>query len=125
MWLKGDGEFETHWTTYSEFLEERALVKESKNQTSSPVEPSLQVESADQPVKTKKQRMTYQEKQEWAKIEDQIAKCEAEIETIQSDMINKASDAGALMDLQERLEQREADLLELYERYEYLSELES
>lgn len=125
LWLKGAGEFETHWTTYSEFLEQRASVKESKTQTTNPVEVSSLAESPQPAEKSKKQRMTYQEKQEWAKIEDQIAKCEAEIETIQSDMISKASDAGALMDLQERLDQREADLLELYERYEYLSELEN
>lgn len=39
-------------------------------------------------------------------------------------MVKEASDAVRLMDLQSELDEKEMELLELYERYEYLSELE-
>lgn len=47
-----------------------------------------------------KPRMTWAEKQEWATIEDDIAKLEARIEEIDTEMNENGSDAGMLSTLQ-------------------------
>lgn len=75
-------------------------------------------------VKEDKKRMSYFEKQEWATIEDEIADLEAKIEEIEAAMLENASDYGQLATLQRDLESANETLLEKYERYEYLSELE-
>lgn len=68
--------------------------------------------------------MSYFEKQEWATIEDEIADLEAKIEEIEAAMLENASDYGQLATLQRDLDAANETLLEKYERYEYLSELE-
>ena len=73
--------------------------------------------------KTKKKRMSYFEKQEWETIEDEIAKLEEDIETIETQMQENASDYGKLAELQRSLDAANETLLEKYERYEYLSDL--
>lgn len=69
-----------------------------------------------------KPRMTWAEKQEWATIEDDIAKLEERIEEIDTEMNENGSDAGMLSELQKELDQVTAELEVKYERWEYLSE---
>jgi ATP-binding cassette subfamily F protein uup len=72
--------------------------------------------------KPEKPRMTYAEKQEWASIETDISTLESEISEIENQMAENASDFTKLAELQASLEDKNAVLLEKYERYEYLSE---
>ena len=74
--------------------------------------------------KAVRKRMSYFEKQEWAVIEEQLASLEAKIEEIEMYMQENASDYGQLAGLQQDLDAANEELLEKYERYEYLSELE-
>lgn len=69
-----------------------------------------------------KRRMSYAEKQEWATIEDDIATLEADIANIEDEMAENGADFTKLGELQARLDDKNADLLAKYERYEYLSE---
>ena len=69
--------------------------------------------------------MSYLEKQEWAKIEEDIAIIEAKIAEIESAMLECGSDFASLSSLQKDLDMQNNLLLEKYERYEYLSELEA
>ncbi|MEY8457959.1 ABC-F family ATP-binding cassette domain-containing protein [Lactococcus ileimucosae] len=69
-----------------------------------------------------KPKMTWAEKQEWATIEDDIAKLEGRIEEIDTEMNENGSDAGMLSELQKELDQVTAELEVKYERWEYLSE---
>lgn len=69
-----------------------------------------------------KRRMSYAEKQEWATIEDDIATLEADIASIETEMTENGADFTKPGDLQARLDDKNADLLAKYERYEYLSE---
>ncbi|WP_251420982.1 MULTISPECIES: ABC-F family ATP-binding cassette domain-containing protein [Lactococcus] len=69
-----------------------------------------------------KPRMTWAEKQEWATIEEDIAKLEERIEEIDTEMNENGSDAGRLAELQKELDQVTADLEVKYERWECLSE---
>lgn len=114
----GVREFFGNYTDYLDekaFLQEQsALLKKEKEQASVKVEK----------VKEDKKRMSYFEKKEWATIEDEIADLEAKIEEIEAAMLENASDYGQLATLQRDLDAANETLLEKYERYEYLSELE-
>ena len=115
---RGVREFFGNYTDYLDekaFLQEQsALLEKEKEQASVKVEK----------VKEDKKRMSYFEKQEWATIEDEIADLEAKIEEIEAAMLENASDYGQLATLQRDLDATNETLLEKYERYEYLSELE-
>ena len=114
----GVREFFGNYTDYLDekafFQEQAALLEKEKEQASAKVEK----------VKEDKKRMSYFEKQEWATIEDEIADLEAKIEEIEAAMLENASDYGQLATLQRDLDAANETLLEKYERYEYLSELE-
>ncbi|MCR8968824.1 ABC transporter C-terminal domain-containing protein [Facklamia sp. 7083-14-GEN3] len=68
--------------------------------------------------------MTYHEKQEWQGLEERIVKVESQIEEKQNLMEVHSDDAVKLMDLHAEIESLEVDLLELYERFDYLSDLD-
>ena len=114
----GVREFFGNYTDYLDekaFLQEQAVLLEKEK-----AQASVKVEK----VKEDKKRMSYFEKQEWATIEDEIAELEAKIEEIEAAMLENASDYGQLASLQRDLDATNESLLEKYERYEYLSELE-
>ena len=106
---------------YTDYLDEKAFLQEQSALLEKEKEQaSVKVEK----VKEDKKRMSYFEKQEWATIEDEIADLEAKIEAIEAAMLENASDYGQLATLQRDLDAANETLLEKYERYEYLSELE-
>ena len=106
---------------YSDYLDEKAFFQEQAALLEKEKEQaSVKVEK----VKEDKKRMSYFEKQEWATIEDEIADLEAKIEEIEAAMLENASDYGQLATLQRDLDAANETLLDKYERYEYLSELE-
>ena len=106
---------------YTDYLDEKAFLQEQSALLEKEKEQaSVKVEK----VKEDKKRMSYFEKQEWATIEDEIADLEAKIEEIEAAMLENASDYGQLATLQRDWDAANETLLEKYERYEYLSELE-
>ena len=106
---------------YTDYLDEKAFLQEQSALLEKEKEQaSVKVEK----VKEDKKRMSYFEKQEWATIEDEIADLEAKIEEIEAAMLENDSDYGQLATLQRDLDAANETLLEKYERYEYLSELE-
>ena len=106
---------------YTDYLDEKAFLQEQSALLEKEKEQArVKVEK----VKEDKRRMSYFEKQEWATIEDEITDLEAKIEEIEAAMLENASDYGQLATLQRDLESANETLLEKYERYEYLSELE-
>ena len=114
----GVREFFGNYTDYLDekaFFQEQAVLLEKEK-----AQASVKVEK----VKEDKKRMSYFEKQEWATIEDEIADLEAKIEEIEAAMLENASDYGQLATLQRDLDAANETLLDKYERYEYLSELE-
>lgn len=116
-----DGGVREFFGNYTDYLDEKAFLQEQSALLEREKEQaSVKVEK----VKEDKKRMSYFEKQEWATIEDVIADLEAKIEEIEAAMLENASDYGQLATLQRDLESANETLLEKYERYEYLSELE-
>ena len=115
--------FENHsirefFGNYSDYLDEKDFEKSSSAMI------QKTEKSRAERAKSEKKRMSYFEKQEWATIEDDIANLESKIEEIEAAMQENASDYGQLAVLQNELDDMNDQLLEKYERYEYLSDLE-
>ncbi|HEM2547409.1 TPA: ABC-F family ATP-binding cassette domain-containing protein [Streptococcus suis] len=113
-----DSGIETFFGNYTDYLDEKAFLASSS--AISLEKPKDKTEK----VKETKKRMSYFEKQEWATIEEDIAGLEERIAEIEAEMLTCGSDFTKLSDLQKELDEKNDLLLEKYERYEYLSELE-
>ncbi|VEF06110.1 ABC-F family ATP-binding cassette domain-containing protein [Streptococcus equi] len=112
------GAIREYYGNYSDYLDEKAFEAEV-------IEPAVSEQKAgiDHQV-TSKKRMSYLEKKEWAAIEEKLAAIEQQIATIEEQMLGAASDYDQLAQYQKELDQRNLELLEAYERFDYLSELE-
>lgn len=115
-----DEEVRIFFGNYTDYLDEKKFLAEMQTQSRVRKTPEER-----QSVTKDKQRMSYLEKQEWAKIEEDIAIIEAKIAEIESAMLECGSDFASLSSLQKDLDMQNNLLLEKYERYEYLSELEA
>lgn len=113
-----DAGIQTFFGNYTDYLDEKAFLASSS--AISLEKPKEKIEK----VRENKKRMSYFEKQEWATIEDEIAGLEERIEAIEAEMLTCGSDFTKLSDLQKELDQKNEQLLEKYERFEYLSEME-
>lgn len=102
---------------YTDYLDEKAFLASAKG--------GLATTSKEKQgkVREKQQRMSYFEKQEWARIEEDILGLEEEIATIEAAMLTCGSDFTKLSDLQKELDAQNEALLNKYERYDYLSSL--
>lgn len=116
-----EGDIRVFYGNYSDYLDEKVFEKET---VEADLVKATVIEEVPLPPKEERKRMSYLEKQEWAQIEDTIATLEAQIEDIERQMLEVASDYGQLAQLQRDLEQKNKDLLEAYERFDYLSGLE-
>lgn len=105
---------------YTDYLDEKAFEADG-------LEKQVQAEKTTKVAKKEpsKKRMSYFEKQEWATIEEDISQLEERIEAIEAEMLTCGSDFTRLSDLQKELDEKNERLLDKYERYEYLSELEN
>ncbi|WP_099778253.1 ABC-F family ATP-binding cassette domain-containing protein [Streptococcus suis] len=112
------GGIQTFFGNYTDYLDEKAFLASSS--AISLEKPREKTEK----IKENKKRMSYFEKQEWATIEEDIAGLEERIAAIEAEMLTCGSDFTKLSDLQKELDEKNDLLLEKYERYEYLSELE-
>ncbi|WP_270320812.1 ABC-F family ATP-binding cassette domain-containing protein [Streptococcus infantarius] len=112
-----NGHVRKFFGNYTDYLDEKAFEENAVVQVKKEAQQKTEKE------KTKKKRMSYFEKQEWEVIEDEIAKLEEDIESIEAQMQENASDYGKLAELQRSLDEANENLLEKYERYEYLSDL--
>ena len=113
-----DGQVREFFGNYTDYLDEKAF-----RQSSAAIS---QKKEKEKPVKEREQkkRMSYFEKQEWETIETDIEELEARIAAIETEMEQNGSDFTKLSELQKELDDKNEQLLEKYERYEYLSELE-
>ena len=110
-----DGSIREFFGNYTDYLDEKAFLAERSQKTEK--EKSTK-------VREEKKRMTYFEKQEWESIEADIEALEERISEIEAAMQENGSDFTRLSQLQQELDEQNEKLLEKYERYEYLSELD-
>ena len=113
-----DGQVREFFGNYTDYLDEKAF-RQSSAVISQKKEKEKSVKAREQ-----KKRMSYFEKQEWETIEADIEELEARIAAIETEMEQNGSDFTKLSELQKELDDKNEQLLEKYERYEYLSELE-
>lgn len=113
-----DGQVREFFGNYTDYLDEKAF-RQSSAAISQKKEKEKLVKAREQ-----KKRMSYFEKQEWETIEADIEELEARIAAIEIEMEQNGSDFTKLSELQKDLDDKNEQLLEKYERYEYLSELE-
>ncbi len=121
-----DGESNTVQLFYGNYHDYRDALKEASHAAT--VKKTSVKETSSKPAQEavdKKKRMSYQEKKDWAVIEDEIEQIENEIAAIDQAMIENGNDYGKLNDLQLDKESKENDLLEKMSYWEYLSGLES
>lgn len=113
-----DGNIREFFGNYTDYLDEKAFLETTQE--------TMLVKDTPKgsKVKEEKKRMSYFEKQEWAKIESEISQLEDEIALIEASMQENASNYDQLATLQWELDEKNTNLLEKYGRYEYLSELE-
>ena len=113
-----DGQVREFFGNYTDYLDEKAF-RQSSAAISQKKEKEKLVKAREQ-----KKRMSYFEKQEWETIEADIEELETRIAAIETEMEQNGSDFTKLSELQKELDDKNEQLLEKYERYEYLSELE-
>ena len=113
-----NGQIREFFGNYTDYLDEKAF-----RQSSAAIS---QKKEKEKPAKAREQkkRMSYFEKQEWETIEADIEELETRIAAIETEMEQNGSDFTKLSELQKELDDKNEQLLEKYERYEYLSELE-
>lgn len=80
---------------------------------------------AEETRRQRARRMSYQEKQDFLHIEDEIAALEARVAEIEAEYAASASDFQRLTALDAEREEAETKLLERMERWEYLTELQA
>ena len=113
-----DGQVREFFGNYTDYLDEKAF-RQSSAAISQKQEKEKSVKAREQ-----KKRMSYFEKQEWETIEADIEELETRIAAIETELEQNGSDFTKLSELQKELDDKNEQLLEKYERYEYLSELE-
>lgn len=92
---------------------------EQKKETS--IKEERVIESKTSEPKEKK-KLSYMEQKEWETIEDEIADLESIIENLTEEMNHQGSDFTKLQKIQQEITQKEIDLEEKMNRWEYLSE---
>ncbi|MEX2804087.1 ABC-F family ATP-binding cassette domain-containing protein [Streptococcus sp. H31] len=112
-----NGQISQFLGNYSDYLAEKNREKSSHFEPSAAEAPLASVK--DKPRKT---RLSYFEQQEWNRIEADIEQLESAIEDITALMQDNASDYEKLAELQNQLDEKNAELLQKYERYDYLSD---
>lgn len=102
---------------YTDYLDEQDFLNQNAN--------LIQKNEATQKSETKslQKKMSYFEKKEWATIEDTITDIEKAISVIEASMLEVSDDYDKLLMLQKELDEKNDELLEQYDRYEYLSQL--
>ena len=120
--FEGDGrvvQYEGGFTDYQATCEQKQLESQPVTQTDKKEKKSENTWKE----RDKKLKFSYKEQREWDTIEDDIAGLEQEIEELDHQIEESASDYSKLNELMEKKGQKEALLDEKMERWIYLNEL--
>ncbi|MDF7626652.1 ABC-F family ATP-binding cassette domain-containing protein [Lactobacillaceae bacterium L1_55_11] len=121
--FQGEGRIKRLDGQFSQHLDE---ILATPDQATNPANQNAKASPA-KPTPTKaapaKPRLSYQEKREWASIEDEMADLEEKAASLNEAMTKQGSDYVKLAELQDELDQVNADLEQKLERWTYLSEI--
>ncbi len=115
-----DGEINTFYGSYSEYMDIRAKEKEQEAKEKR-VREKQALEKHKEQTKTKPKKLSYREQQEWDTIEDRISNLEEKLVGIQSEIETTGSDAEKAQQLFDEQQQVEAELEKAMEPWEELS----
>ncbi|MEI5907280.1 ABC-F family ATP-binding cassette domain-containing protein [Bacillus spongiae] len=116
--FQGEGKLGMYYGIYSDYVKYENAPKESSVQ--------LKQKSAERNApSTQSKKMTYKEKMEWETIEEKIEETEIMIEEAEQKMEQVGSDFELAQSIMKELEELNAQLEHLIERWTYLSELSS
>lgn len=110
-----DGNVVFYYGQYTDYLEQMTAPAPSIV-----VEKTTEVATAPK-IETPK-KLSYQEQQDWAIIEQQIEESEAELEQLEAELASAGSDLGKVNELYQAIEKTKATLDERMEYWTYLSE---
>ncbi|MBS9338237.1 ABC-F family ATP-binding cassette domain-containing protein [Fructobacillus sp. M2-14] len=123
-YLEGDGVVDRYNGSFSAYLDEVVLPKESASSKPTSTEGDKVKPEGDAAVeKQKARKLTYKEKQEWAVIEDEIAELEEQVEQCNEEIVQNGSDYEKIALIQKDLEKAQAELDNKMNRWEELSEI--
>ena len=122
--LEPGGNVQPYTGNYSDYLEavqaKEAAAGKNKKETARGAEPQAK---AEEPKPQEKKKLTYGERLELQKLEQEMARSEAELKMLAVEMSRCGSNYGQLAELTRQQEQAQQKLSEMEERWLYLSEL--
>lgn len=123
-------QYEGGYTDYQVEKLRRELLRGEENagsgaESTVSAEKEASKQRAEETRRQRARRMSYQEKQDFLHIEDEIAALEARVAEIESEYAASASDFQRLTALDKEREEVETKLLERMERWEFLTELQA
>ena len=123
-------QYEGGYTDYQVEKLRRELLRGEENagsgaESTVSAEKEASKQRAEETRRQRARRMSYQEKQDFLHIEDEIAALEARVAEIEAEYAASASDFQRLTALDKEREEVETKLLERMERWEYLTELQA
>ena len=123
-------QYEGGYTDYQVEKLRRELLRGEENagsgaESTVSAEKEASKQRAEETRRQRARRMSYQEKQDFLHIEDEIAALEARVAEIEAEYAASASDFQRLTALDKEREEVETKLLERMERWEFLTELQA
>jgi len=124
--LEENGHLEPYiggYTDYIEALEAKRQIGEQTKTAVAKAKAEVKEEVPAQPEKGEKKKLTYGERLELARLDQEMARSEAELKMLSAEMNQCGSNYGKLAELTKQQEQVQQKLDEMEERWLYLSEL--
>ncbi|TLS38912.1 ABC-F family ATP-binding cassette domain-containing protein [Pseudalkalibacillus caeni] len=113
--FEGNGEITRFQGSYSDFMEEQKLLKETE--TKQQKKPPENVP----PKKEVRKKLSYKEQREWEQIEDRIAELEEKKDELEQGIAESGSDYGKIQEFMEEQKKVEEELEQAVERWTELS----
>ncbi|MBY6038141.1 ABC-F family ATP-binding cassette domain-containing protein [Fictibacillus nanhaiensis] len=116
--FEGEGQVVRFQGSYSDYMDE----KKERDELAASLKKESDAESvASQPRKEKRKKLSYKEQQEWDTIEDRIMQLEEKKEQLEADIVAAGSDFGRISELFAEQKKVETELETTMERWEELS----
>lgn len=113
--FEGNAKIQTYFGSINDYLQEQEKELHDKNHETKDI---VEVKN----VPKEKKKLSYMEQREWETIEDDIASLEEIIELLTQEMNHQGSDFTKLQEIQQEINQKETELEDKMNRWEYLSE---
>ncbi|AJG99418.1 ABC transporter [Clostridium beijerinckii] len=123
---EGNGYIKEYNGNYSDFLISKEIEKiksVESNDKSSNEFAADKGKGVKEKTKDNKPKFTFKEQKEYETIDDDIAKLEEKIDSLEKEMAKNASNYGKLNELMHEKEEVQSELDNKYERWEYLNEI--